>query len=60
MQRLASHVRKYYKVLTSALGIASRDKYCVADVTHKVKKEFETVEIKVGCGISNSQWVCVW
>ena len=35
MQRLASHVRKYYKVLTSALGIASRDKYCVADVTHK-------------------------
>lgn len=34
MQRLASHVSKYYRALTSALRIASRDKYCVVDVTH--------------------------
>ena len=34
MQRLASHVSKYYRALTSSLRIASRDKYCVIDITH--------------------------
>lgn len=46
MQRLASHVSKYYRALTSALRIASRDKYCVADVTHNFPEKNQCADVR--------------